>query len=1067
MPALVPLRPLSGDYPGPPLLGETAGTAAPIHYAEHAHPVTLRWVPVHSYRTLNDQTRRPFWRGSERRAYRPVFSIGWNHLPQPDAAAILQILGTEGTVFFAPYSDGLGDPQPALIEVNVLGELPDEDDLRTMRRPLVIEFEGVEVYPLGPDPAPAPAYGAPPEDGGSAPVEGDPTPAPGPPGLPELSSTVDTSAYDPVTDTGNAVTWDWTEPADPQARTPSAYEYRHALPGGELGDWTETAGPSTRTFTVNGGAGVYRAEVRALYADGEIGPAATGSVDVPPGYGDAVRNLRVIEKGTDWVRLAWDAHPDVAAGGYDIKHGEAEGGPYTETDTVALADLDDPAAPEFKVTGLEQTRQYFVVSLTGTADNSNEVSAEPAGSAGAAALVIEKGDLLVGESEGVLQRLPVGTDGQKLKVDSSQALGVAWETEAAPGVIVHGDVTVTDPDGSGGVETVTPEGISGDLELRRISISPAFLATLERHGIGSITAETFDVHAVVTGGGDAAFSWQVFPPSDAVAEPGAIYDRRLVFFTDRSDMTVRVIDAAPVESGSVSAGAGTVLYTITGGQVRGIAWDYLTGDLYVADRSVGTGKMYRGVFAGGDPLDPAEYTWSEFLTGYDFSGIALDGGTLYFSDFVNGGVYRMDLASPGSITTIRTGGASNRIHDVAVYEENLYYCEFDNGRIVRVPKVGPYTSPTTVLTLPSPIGISLNAGVIYGSSSTTTDGIYKRPVDLSSAQVKIGGTADPTDRTQFIEASNGPYLWIAKDTGDAYRLNPNSGTANLNALQIVNGGDLRGITTTVLDSAAPSDLYGVLKFYNGTGWSAYDFDTATRYDGLPALPGSGSTFGTSAHNGNYLQADNDGPYIYDNAGTLLANLTAVVSADLNSFLSVRSLHEFVPGRMIATGDRGTSDRIVLLTDAGTKITHVSPSSYNDSGCICVDQNYVYSGDKNGYVRRFNHDLSGEAVLYQVDSNDIQYMAAEAGVVVFIKQGNTMHRVNADGSGLALITPSGLTAFEFVSLHLRAGIVVFGATISGVRGLYRMDLDGSNVSLITEGEITQAFFLYEGDDHYLP
>ena len=39
-----------------------------------------------------------------------------------------------------------------------------------------------------------------------------------------------------------------------------------------------------------------------------------------------------------------------------------------------------------------------------------------------------KGDILVYRGEGDLVRLPVGTDGQVLTVDSSSELGVKWAT---------------------------------------------------------------------------------------------------------------------------------------------------------------------------------------------------------------------------------------------------------------------------------------------------------------------------------------------------------------------------------------------------------------------------------------------------------------------------------------------------------------------------------------------------------------------------------------------------------------------------------------------------------------
>lgn len=89
------------------------------------------------------------------------------------------------------------------------------------------------------------------------------------------------------------------------------------------------------------------------------------------------------------------------------------------------------------------------------------------------ALVDAKGDLIAATADNVPARLPIGTDGQQLIVDSTQATGMRWSTPAGGGV---GDATTTtkgviklagDLGGTADLPTVVQgtETVAGKLEL--------------------------------------------------------------------------------------------------------------------------------------------------------------------------------------------------------------------------------------------------------------------------------------------------------------------------------------------------------------------------------------------------------------------------------------------------------------------------------------------------------------------------------------------------------------------------------------------------------------------------
>ncbi len=55
-------------------------------------------------------------------------------------------------------------------------------------------------------------------------------------------------------------------------------------------------------------------------------------------------------------------------------------------------------------------------------------------------LVNAKGDLIAATADNTVTRLPVGTDGQSLVADSSQATGLRWATPASGGAAYAGEV---------------------------------------------------------------------------------------------------------------------------------------------------------------------------------------------------------------------------------------------------------------------------------------------------------------------------------------------------------------------------------------------------------------------------------------------------------------------------------------------------------------------------------------------------------------------------------------------------------------------------------------------------
>ena len=188
---------------------------------------------------------------------------------------------------------------------------------------------------------------------------------PSPVGAPAVTATADTAAYDPATGDGVVVTFEWTEPAAVAERGPVAgYETRHARPGTPYTGWALRP-DGERTQAVAGGLGAYYLDARAVYEGGERGPVGRGSAVVADPTGGPVRNLRVVDRGADWARLAWDAHPFAPAAGtaYELGRSPTSGAPYETVTAVAAAALADPDAPEVRVEGLPAGRHFFAVRV--------------------------------------------------------------------------------------------------------------------------------------------------------------------------------------------------------------------------------------------------------------------------------------------------------------------------------------------------------------------------------------------------------------------------------------------------------------------------------------------------------------------------------------------------------------------------------------------------------------------------------------------------------------------------------------------------------------------------------
>lgn len=83
-----------------------------------------------------------------------------------------------------------------------------------------------------------------------------------------------------------------------------------------------------------------------------------------------------------------------------------------------------------------------------------------------------KGDLVVGTANDAVARLPVGTDGQLLMADSTQATGIKWATFTGGAVInqtIRGTISITG--GGTGAQVTIPSVNTAKAQLRNVGTS--------------------------------------------------------------------------------------------------------------------------------------------------------------------------------------------------------------------------------------------------------------------------------------------------------------------------------------------------------------------------------------------------------------------------------------------------------------------------------------------------------------------------------------------------------------------------------------------------------------------
>lgn len=109
--------------------------------------------------------------------------------------------------------------------------------------------------------------------------------------------------------------------------------------------------------------------------------------------------------------------------------------------------------------------------------------------------IIAAGDLIVGDGEGEASRLPAaGEDDYVLTFDTAEEKKMRWASPAASFEIAAGIVTLSPGDGT---KTVTPEGISTSLEIASITLTLRGVPTSDEYSpaVENITETTFDITA--------------------------------------------------------------------------------------------------------------------------------------------------------------------------------------------------------------------------------------------------------------------------------------------------------------------------------------------------------------------------------------------------------------------------------------------------------------------------------------------------------------------------------------------------------------------------------------------
>jgi microcystin-dependent protein len=163
-----------------------------------------------------------------------------------------------------------------------------------------------------------------------------------------------------------------------------------------------------------------------------------------------------------------------------------------------FVEIDDPVPDAFLRYNAAGTR---IIGVTGVAQlGPIVVPVSPADGGTGRVLVISKGDLLVGLADGLLQRLPVGTNNQLLAADSAQAAGMKWATPVEIETIPIGTISAY-----GGLVAPTGWVLCDGAAISRTTFAALFniVGTVYGVGDGSTTFNTPNLKGRVPVGLDA------------------------------------------------------------------------------------------------------------------------------------------------------------------------------------------------------------------------------------------------------------------------------------------------------------------------------------------------------------------------------------------------------------------------------------------------------------------------------------------------------------------------------------------------------------------------------------
>ena len=242
-------------------------------------------------------------------------------------------------------------------------------------------------------------------------------------------------------------------------------------------------------------------------------------------------------------------------------------------------------------------------------------------------VVTAKGDVLVASTSGVVDNLAVGTNGQVLTADSTQALGAKWST---PEVTLNGTQTLTNKDLTSGTNTF-----------------PSTLATTSTtQTLSSKTLASPTVTGTFTAGGSAGTNGQVLSSTGTGIQ----------WTTTSAGYTQPTIGSTAIPSGStvstisaLTLSAPTFTGTVTAGGSAGTSGQVLS--------STGTGVQWSTAAAGysqptiGSTAIPSGATVTT-IAGLTLTSPTVNSGSLATPTVTNG-----YIVSPKEKTLLWIGGA--------------------------------------------------------------------------------------------------------------------------------------------------------------------------------------------------------------------------------------------------------------------------------------------------------------------------------------------------------------------------------------------------------------------------